>query len=75
MAVFEADKGYHFSEDGRDPWAVFVRVPGSDPARYRCETSDAKVIDRLAKADGVTRVDDSEPKRGRQKAADDAAAG
>lgn len=65
MATFHASKRFHFSDNGRDPWAVFVRVPDSDPAVYEFETGDPKVIDRLEVADGVTRVDDDKPKRGR----------
>ncbi|OIN80874.1 hypothetical protein [Mycobacterium malmoense] len=59
MAVFEAPKGYHFSEDGLTPWAHFKREPGPQPGTYvfRFETSDPKVIERLTGVAGVTRVD------------------
>lgn len=72
MAVFRAEKGFHFSEDGVRPWAHFKRVAGSDPVAYEFETDDSKVIDRLSKVDGVTRVD--EPKRGRKAQASDESA-
>jgi hypothetical protein len=35
MAVFEAPRGFHFSEDGARPCAHFKRVEGSRPAVYR----------------------------------------
>jgi hypothetical protein len=61
MAVFEASKGFHFSEDGIEPWAHFERVEGSglgtEPVKFRFETGDSKVIERLLGIDGVTRVD------------------
>lgn len=56
MATFRADKAYHFSQDGSDPWAKFERVPGTDPAVYEFETTDTKVINRLKKAKGVELV-------------------
>jgi hypothetical protein len=57
MAVFEAPKGFHFSEDGARPWAHFKRVEGSRQAVYRFETDDPKVIDRLTNMHDVMRVD------------------
>lgn len=55
MTTFQADKAFHFSEDGSKPWAVFELVPGSD-AVYEFATDDPKVIARLTKADGVRKV-------------------
>ncbi|MEX3644465.1 hypothetical protein [Mycolicibacterium porcinum] len=59
MAKFRADKGYHFSQNGTDPWAHFELVPGSDPVVYEFETTDAKAISRLKKVDGIELVDKS----------------
>lgn len=59
MAKFRADKGYHFSQNGTDPWAHFEPVPGSDPVVYEFETTDAKAISRLKKLDGIELVDKS----------------
>lgn len=57
MALFRADKAYHFSTDGTNPWAKFERVEDSDPAVYEFETTDAKAISRLKKVDGVELVE------------------
>jgi hypothetical protein len=57
MAIFQSDKGFHFSENGDHPWAHFRRVAGSWPPVYRFETDDPHVIDRLAGIAGVITVD------------------
>jgi hypothetical protein len=56
MAVFQAPRGYHFSEDGAAPWAHFKRVPDARHV-YQFETTDPKVIDRLNGIADVTRID------------------
>jgi hypothetical protein len=63
MAVFEADRGFHLSDNGTKPWAHFKPVKGAAVARFRFETTDPKVIDRLAGVPGVTRVDAPAPRR------------
>lgn len=56
MAKFHADKAFHFSDNGSDPWAVFVLIDGSDPAVYEFATDDPKTIARLEKAEQVNRL-------------------
>lgn len=63
MAIFEAPKGFHFSEDGKEPWALFKRV-GTEP-KFQFETDDPKVIERLLGVEGVTRVDTPPAARGK----------
>ncbi len=77
MAKFRATKGYHFSKDGTDAtaWAVFTKVPGSDPVVYEYETSKAADVTALRKLidaetagyTDIVEVDDK-PKRSRAKA-------
>lgn len=62
MATFHAPKGYQFSEDGTDPWAVFTRIEGSDPVVFEFVTDEAKVIGRLKKIDDIKLVDDAKAK-------------
>lgn len=68
MATFRADKRWHFSEDGTNPWALFERVPGSEPAVYEFETSDAAVARRLEAVDEITRVEEKPVRKSRSKA-------
>lgn len=63
MAVFEAPKGFHLSDDGATPWAHFERVRDASgavlqPPRYRFETQDPAVVDRVGQVDGVVRIDE-----------------
>jgi len=47
---FVATRGIHFSENGTDPWAHFVRQPGE--VVHSFETDDAGVAKRLRAVDG-----------------------
>jgi hypothetical protein len=58
---FRASKRFHFSENGTDPWAVFEKVPDSDPPVYEFETSDAKAIAKLDDCADVEKVAERAP--------------
>jgi hypothetical protein len=78
MAIFEADKGFHFSEDGTKPWAHFRSIKGENGVPvtetdkdglprpvFRLETDNSAVIERLSGVEGVRRVDTPAPSAGR----------